>query len=92
MRYLTDRYGCHARRACRTVRTTRSSVYYTSRRELLSHSEFSAHLGAPEVREKSAAAGKNSRRIAAPNKKPRTFIGFCAGIAGRIRARACVVT
>jgi len=35
MHYLMDRYTVSARRACRVVQTTRSSVYYTSRHALL---------------------------------------------------------
>ena len=35
MRYLMGRYAVSARRACRVVRTTRSSVYYKSRKDPL---------------------------------------------------------
>ena len=35
MRYLMGRYGVSTRRACRVVQTTRSSAYYTSRKEPL---------------------------------------------------------
>ena len=35
MRYLTGRYGVSTRRACLVVKATRSSVYYTSRKDPL---------------------------------------------------------
>ena len=35
MQYLMGRYGVSTRRACRVVRATRSSVYYTSRKDPL---------------------------------------------------------
>jgi putative transposase len=35
MHYLTGRYRVSARRACRVIRTTRSSVYYVSRKDPL---------------------------------------------------------
>ena len=35
MRYLMGRYGVSTRRACLVVKATRSSVYYTSRRDPL---------------------------------------------------------
>ena len=35
MRYVMGRYGVSTRRACRVVQATRSSVYYTSRKEPL---------------------------------------------------------
>ena len=35
MQYLTGRYGVSTRRACRVIATTRSSVYYTPRRDPL---------------------------------------------------------
>ena len=35
MQYLMGRYGVSTRRACRVVKTTRSSVYYTSREDPL---------------------------------------------------------
>ena len=35
MRYLVGRYAISTRRACRVVATTRSSLYYTSRKDPL---------------------------------------------------------
>jgi hypothetical protein len=35
MHYLVGLYGVSTRRACRVVQTTRSSVYYISRKDLL---------------------------------------------------------
>src|SRR5437762_1489079 len=35
MHYLTGRYGVSTRRACRVIHTTRSSVYYASRKDPL---------------------------------------------------------
>ena len=35
MRYLTSQYAISTRRACRVVQTTRSSVFYTSRKDPL---------------------------------------------------------
>jgi putative transposase len=35
MQYVTGRYGVSTRRACGVIRTTRSSVYYVSRKDPL---------------------------------------------------------
>ena len=35
MHYLTGRYGVSTRRACRVIKTTRSSLYYARRKDLL---------------------------------------------------------
>src|SRR5207253_2702814 len=35
MQYLTGRYGVSTRRACHVIKTTRSSVYYASRKDPL---------------------------------------------------------
>ena len=52
MRYLMGRYGVSTRRACRVVQATRSSAYYTSRKDPLT-----------ALRQRHARAGADARAL-----------------------------